>query len=79
MLININPKYKKQAIIIVLSVTFMYYLIGRLFKTDELNVIFWHKNEMNISIVAVFLVVITSILITLIVEFIKKHISKGNL
>lgn len=69
---NINPKDKKLAILIVLSVIFLYYIIGHIFKTDILNFITFRKHGVTYSFIGLLLLIGTSLFIGYIIEVIMK-------
>jgi Na+/H+-translocating membrane pyrophosphatase len=60
---------KRIGILIILSIIFIYYIIGYIFKTDILNVITLRKNGISISFVGIILVFITSVLVIFIINF----------
>ena len=74
--VSINSKDKKIAFLIVIGTMLFYYIIGYIFKTDILNAITLRKNGVTFSFLGVFLLFITSILTSFLVEPIKKNRNK---
>lgn len=70
---NINPKDKKLAILILLSVILMYRIIGYIFNIDTVNFITNRENGITFSFIGLFLLICTSLLIVYIIEVIKKN------
>ena len=70
--ILLNPNDKKIAFLIVICIMLFYYIMGYIFKTDILNPITFRKNGVTFSFIGVILLFISSILITFVIEFIKK-------
>lgn len=72
----INPLNKKMVFIILITVYFIYFIIGLIFKTDILNAVTFRRNGMSISFIGILLLIFTTLLIGYIIEIIMKKISK---
>lgn len=67
-----NKAEKKVALLIILCTMLMYYIIGYIFNTDILNFITFRKNGVSFSFIGMGLLVITSLFIGYIINYIEK-------
>jgi hypothetical protein len=75
----INPLNKKMVFIILITVYFIYFIIGLIFKTDILNAVTFRRNGMSISFIGILLLIFTTLLIGYIIEIIGKRIGKTKI
>lgn len=68
-----NKADRKVALLIILCTMLMYYVIGYIFNTDILNFITFRKNGVSFSFIGMGLLLITSLFIGYIINYIEKN------